>query len=150
MDELVHGHQLHGGDAKVREVCDRGRMSETGVGATQVVGNVGMAGGEPFDVELVDDGLVPRPPQLVVVAPFEPWVRDDGSWYERGAVARLDREVVAAERVAVHGWSQYTPPSIALAYGSRRSFAGLHRRPASGRRARRPGTRSAAPARRRT
>ena len=46
--------QLDGGDAEAGQVVDGRRVGEAGVGAAQRLGDVGVAGGEPLDVHLVD------------------------------------------------------------------------------------------------
>jgi hypothetical protein len=68
---VVHRHQLDRGDAQRREVVDDHRMSDGGVGAANVLRDVGMRLGQPLDVRLVDDRvgvLVSRRP---VDAPVE-------------------------------------------------------------------------------
>ena len=79
-------------------------MSQSGVGATQLGRHVRVHHREALDVQLVEDDLVPLPPQRMVVTPVEPWVGDDGPWHERGAVGRGQFPVVAAEAVPVDGW----------------------------------------------
>ena len=60
LDELVHRQQLDGGDAEIGQVVGDGGMSQAGVGAPQLLGDVGMALGQALDVGLVDDRLVQR------------------------------------------------------------------------------------------
>src|SRR6185437_3990878 len=59
---LVHGQQLHGGDAQVEQVRDGGVVGQTGVGPAQLGGDVRVAHGEALDVDLVQHrvrGAVP-------------------------------------------------------------------------------------------
>ena len=55
------GQQLDRGDAERGEVLDRRLRRQAGVGAAQVLADVLVAAGEALHVQLVDDGLVPRP-----------------------------------------------------------------------------------------
>jgi hypothetical protein len=52
--------QLNGRDAEVDEVLNGQGMGPSGVGASKLWRQVGMYGGKAFDVQLIDDGLVPR------------------------------------------------------------------------------------------
>ncbi len=58
LHELVHGHQLDGGDAELLQVLDDRRVRDARVGAALLLGDVGVRLGEALDVRLVDDGLV--------------------------------------------------------------------------------------------
>ncbi len=100
--ELVHRHQLDGGDALLADRLEHGRRGEARVGAAQVLGHGRMQLGEALHVQLVDHrrlGPVARTP---VAAPVERRVDDVGARRVGGAVGLLDRELVAAERVGEH------------------------------------------------
>ena len=91
VDELVDGQQLDGSDPECGEVLDGGRVGQAGVGPAQLAGDVGVGGGEPLDVDLVDDRLVQRDAERPVVAPVEERVVDD-------ALLDMDRAVVVVAR----------------------------------------------------
>ena len=103
MDELVHGHELDGGDAEAEQVLDDRRLRQAEVGAPLVGREVGVTGGEALHVQLVHDRLVPRGARRPVVHPVEVRVGDDAFGHARGAVAVVGRIGVAAHRVWVHG-----------------------------------------------
>ena len=63
-DELVHGHQLDGGDAELGEVVDHHRVGEAGVGAADGLRDVGVLDRHALDVGLVDERLVVRDAEL--------------------------------------------------------------------------------------
>ncbi len=93
LDELVDRQQLHGGDAKLRQVLDSHRMRHAGVGAAQRLGYVRMRLAEPFHVRLVDDRAVQRGVGRAVVAPVE---------------RRVDHHALGDERHAVENrWSSF-------------------------------------------
>ena len=71
MHELVHGHQLHGGDTQVLEIVNRGVMAQAGIGAAEVLGNTGQGGGHALDVQLVDDRLMVLDLRATIIAPVE-------------------------------------------------------------------------------
>ena len=56
----VDGQQLDGGDAQVLQVGHGGRVSQARVGAAQLRGHTGHVLREALDVDLVDDGGLPR------------------------------------------------------------------------------------------
>ena len=110
VDELVHRQQLDGGDAEVLEVLDERRVGHAGVGAAQLLGDVGVADRRPLDVHLVDDGVVPRGAQRPVAVPVEERVDDDAAGDEgrRVVVVAL---VGVGPAVAEHG---LVPVDLAL------------------------------------
>ena len=55
VDEVVHRHQLDRGDAERLEVLDDHRVRDAGVGAAQLLRDVGVRLGQALDVRLVDD-----------------------------------------------------------------------------------------------
>ena len=89
LHELVHGQQLHGGDAEAQEVLDHDRVREAGVRPPQVRIDVRVQLRQPLDVRLVDDGLVEWRTGRLVVAPGEGRVHDDAPGHERPAVGRV-------------------------------------------------------------
>ena len=100
--ELVHRHQLDGGDALLADRLEHGRRGEARVGAAQVLGHGRMQPGEALHVQLVDHrglGPVARTP---VAAPVERRIDDVGARRVGGAVGLLDRVLVAAERIGEH------------------------------------------------
>ena len=100
--ELVHRHQLDGGDALLADRLEHRRRGEALVGAAQVLGHGRMQLGEALHVQLVDHrrlGPVARTP---VAAPVERRIDDVGARRVGGAVGLLDRELVAAERIGEH------------------------------------------------
>ena len=48
VDDVMHGHQLHGGDPEVPQILDRRVGSESRVGAPVRFGDVGMADVKPL------------------------------------------------------------------------------------------------------
>jgi hypothetical protein len=55
VDEGVDREQLHRGDAELLQMLDHGRGGEAGVGAAELLRDLGMALREALDVELVDE-----------------------------------------------------------------------------------------------
>ena len=114
------------------QVLDRGRVREARVRAADLRRDGGMAEREALDVGLVDDrGMLGM-------------IADDGRPSQSNARSTtIDRGTNGALSTSsrTSGWpatcpktagDQRTSPSIASAYGSRRSLAGLQRRPAGG------------------
>ena len=56
---LVHGQELHAGDADALQVGDGSGVREAGIGASFVRRHLGMLHGEPLHMHLIDDGLLP-------------------------------------------------------------------------------------------
>jgi hypothetical protein len=86
-------------------------VRERGVGAADLFGNIREALRESLDVHLVDDRLVQRPPQRLLVAPVEPWINDHRSRDVRRAVLFVDRLAVGADGVRQH---RLTPVDVAV------------------------------------
>ena len=107
LHELVHRHQLDGGDAELLQVLDHHRVGERGVGAADLLGDVRVGHGEALDVRLVDDRLVVGRARVAVVLPVEERVDHDRLHHVRGAVelVALVRvlEVVAEQRLVPVG-----------------------------------------------
>jgi hypothetical protein len=68
---LVHGQQLDGGDAQVKQVPDGGLVAQAGVGPAQRRGNVRVAHGEALDADLVQDRVRVAVPGAFVILPAE-------------------------------------------------------------------------------
>jgi len=105
IDEVVDGHEFDGGDAELSEVVDHRGMRESGIGAAKVLGHVGMTHGEPLDVGLVDDRVVPRNVEGLVAVPVEGRAHGDRSRHERRGVVVVAQQIVGAD-VAEHGRCQ--------------------------------------------
>ena len=86
VDELVHRHQLDGGDAEAGEVLDDGRVGDARVRAAHLLGHRRVELGEALHVGLVDDRVVHPVVRRAVVAPVEERVRHDGAGHVRRAV----------------------------------------------------------------
>ena len=96
VEEGVHRQQLDRGDAQLLEVGDHRRRGEPGVGAAQLRRQVRVAGGEPLDVQLVDDRVVEGDVGAAVVAPVESAVDDDPLGHAPGVVLLVAHQVIAA------------------------------------------------------
>ena len=59
-------------------VLDHHRVGKAGVGAADILGDVGMLDSQALDVCLVDDGVVVLRAWMAVVLPVEKRVDDDG------------------------------------------------------------------------
>ena len=101
---VVDRQQLDGGHAELLQVLDGRLGGEPGVGAAQRLRDLGVEPREALDVELVDDGLVPRRARRGVVAPGEGGVDDGGERGEVRVVAVVEGEVLGrvADPVAEH------------------------------------------------
>ena len=86
VNELVHGHQFHGGDAEPLEVFDDRRVREARVGAAKFWWHVGVLLGETAHVGFVDDRFVEWQVRRSVVAPIEEAVTDHCLHHVWGAV----------------------------------------------------------------
>ncbi len=84
--ELVHREQLHRRHPQIREVLDGGGVGQAAVGAAQALGDAGVTGREPLDVDLIDDRLVQWAVGASVRRPVEERVVDDGLGTVRCAV----------------------------------------------------------------
>ncbi len=93
--ELVHRHQLDGGDSQPRQVFDHGRMGQPGVGAAQPGRHLRMAQREAAHVRLVDQGLVIRGARCPVTAPVEVRVDHHVPRHVRGAVRGIESRAIA-------------------------------------------------------
>jgi hypothetical protein len=125
--ELVDREELDGGHAEAREVVDGLGRGQAGVGATQLRGHRRVGGGEPLDVDLVDDRLVPRRAGRPVVGPVEEGADDHRALGVGSAVRIVRRAVGVAEVVAEHGLVPVDLALDRLAVRVSRSLAGLHR-----------------------
>ena len=114
VDELVHRHQLDGGDAEALEVLDDHRVRDARVGAADLLGDVGVGLGEALDVGFVDDAVVVLVPRQAVLAPVEE--RVDHHREHRVAEAVLDVRPgrVLAGRVEVVGEQRLVAVGLAV------------------------------------
>ncbi len=94
VEEVVHRHQLDGGDAEAGEMVDDRRVGDAGVGAAQFRRHVRVAHGESAHVGLVDDRLVHRVLRSAVVAPVEERIADHAGRHVRRAVGGVRSERV--------------------------------------------------------
>ncbi len=94
----VHREQFQGGDAQALEVLDDGRVRHPQKLPAQLRGDVRMQPGQPRDVRLVDDGLLPRHPGTH--RRRSPRLGDDA---ERNPAQRLDTVRCRGDQVVVGG-----------------------------------------------
>ena len=71
LQELVDGHELDGGNAKLFEVVNDGRVGHAGIRAAELFRHVRMSHGHALDVGFVDDLFVIRNMRAVVAAPVK-------------------------------------------------------------------------------
>lgn len=109
--KLVDRQKLHCRHTQAGKVLYGDRMGQAGIGASQLGWYARVADSEAFDVDFVDDGLVPGRPGMAVVAPVEVRVDDYRPGYEGGAVAVVGRAIGVMEPVGEHG---LVPPDLAL------------------------------------
>ena len=76
-DEMVDGQQFDGRHAQLLQMFDHGRRRESRIGAAQVVGNVGVPGGQALHVHFINHCPIPRRPQQLVSAPGERLIDHD-------------------------------------------------------------------------
>jgi hypothetical protein len=93
VEEGVDRQELDGGDAELLQVRDHPRRGEAGVGAAELRLHLGVAGGEAFHVQLVDERIVEGDAGRPVGAPVEGAVDDDSLRHAPGVVELVDREV---------------------------------------------------------
>ena len=91
---MVDRHQLDRGDPKKLEVLDGRGVGEARVGASDLLGDAGIRVGEALDVRLVDDRLVPRCAQRLVVLPLEGRFDDHRLRDAWGRVGLVEGEVL--------------------------------------------------------
>ena len=89
--ELLHRHQLHRGDPQGAEVVDDRRAGQAGIGPPQRWWHLRMARCKPFDMEFIDQHLVPGGAEARVVPPTEGRVDDETLRQVRGAVPCVPR-----------------------------------------------------------
>ena len=99
LDELMHRHQLDGGDAEPAQVVDDRRVGHAGVGAALVLGHLRVPLGQTLDVRLVDDAVHVGDPRRPVAGPVEERVDDDAVHHVRRGVVVVDRVGVTAHLV---------------------------------------------------
>ena len=102
VDELVHRHQLDGGDAEPDEPVDDVREREARVGAAEVRRHRRVRLRESLGVDFVEQRLVQRCHRRAVVAPVEVRIDDDRLRHEARAVARAGPALVT-EAIRVDG-----------------------------------------------
>ena len=94
---LVHGfvdwEEFHGGDAELAKMGDGGFVGESGEGAAVFFWDLEELLGEAFDVELVEDRVVPGDFGRVVVFPVEGVVDDNAFGDSEGVVGLVEDKV---------------------------------------------------------
>ena len=98
--EVVHRHQLDGGDPEGDQVVDDGRVGEPGEGAALVFGHPRMLHGESADVGLVDHRVGPGGVRWAIARPVEGVVHDDAARNEVRRVGVLAHGVVVETRTS--------------------------------------------------
>ena len=93
-------HQLDGRDAEAEEVVDGGRVGEAGVGAAELLRDVGVAHRHALHVGLVDDRVGPGDVRVAVVAPGKEGVDHDAARHVRRRVELAPLLLLRAEDVA--------------------------------------------------
>ncbi len=110
----MDGHELDRGHPECLEVRDGGRVGDAGVGAADLLRDVGVQLGQALHVGLVDHGVVVLVPRRSVVGPVEERVGDDREHRVPEAVVGVDpprgrrvgvAEGVGEERLVVVGLS---------------------------------------------
>ena len=91
--KVMHRHQLDGGDAQFLQVLDDRRRCDTGVGAAQLLGHVGMQHGHAAHVRFVDDRLVRLVGRTVLAGPIECRIDDRRQRRERRTVAVVEGQI---------------------------------------------------------
>ena len=71
LQELVDGHELDGGNAKLFKVVNDGRVGHAGVRAAQLFRYVRMGHGHALDMGFIDDLLIIGNMGAVVAAPVK-------------------------------------------------------------------------------
>ena len=101
---VMNRHQLHRGHAELAQMLERRLSRERFVGAALMLGDVGMQLREPFDVQLVDDRVVPRREERPIVAPRKRRIDHRGQRRVRCVVAIVERQVfpLVADAVPEH------------------------------------------------
>ena len=98
----VHGQQLDGGDSQILQVGHRGRVSQARVGAAQLRRHAGHVLREALDVDLVDDGGLPRNVRLR--RDREGGLHDDRARHiRRGVEGGATQGVLGGVEVLIHG-----------------------------------------------
>ena len=113
VDDVVHRQQLDRGHAERAQVGDRGLGGEAGVGAAQVLADLGVQAREAAHVGLVDDRLVQRDVGAAVALPVEARVDHHGLRDRAGVVLVVGHEVgvVAVRRACRAGrWPRPSAP----------------------------------------
>ena len=93
VDEFMHRHQLHGGDAEFFEIFNGDGVRHAGVGAAQFGRDVRVQGGKALDMQLVDDGIVERGEGRPVVFPIEMGSGDDAFGHAPGIVVMIGGQI---------------------------------------------------------
>ena len=92
-DRVVYGQELHRRDAKMAQVFDGAGRGQPRVRAPQGARDLRVPGRESLDVQLVDDGLVPRRPGAAILSPPEGRIDGHRPRHVWSAVAVIRREI---------------------------------------------------------
>jgi hypothetical protein len=125
VEKLMHWEQLHCSHAQLVEIVQEGRVSEPGVGAPPLRGELGMAGRQPFHMDLIDKRVVPRGPGRAIALPGKGGVDHDTLGEVRRAVASVPTEVrvrVASHRIAKEDLVSPHPPRNRFGVGIEEQF----------------------------
>ena len=101
---MMHGHQLHRGDAELAQVLQRRLGRERLVGSAQMLRNGRMELREAAHVHLVDHRVVPRCARRPILSPGERRIDDGGERRVGGVVAVVEGAVGVriADAIAKH------------------------------------------------
>ena len=91
----MHRHQLDGRHAQLFQVSDRRRRRQPRISAAQLSGHQGIQLREPFDVQLVDNRLVPGRARRTIVSPRKSRVGGHRQRRKGRVVSLVERKILA-------------------------------------------------------
>ena len=97
VDELMDGEELDRGDAERLQMLDGRGMREPRVRAALILRHLGMPLREAFDVDFVNDRLVPRRARIAIARPVEVRIGDHRLRHERRGVGVVLRVGIVEE-----------------------------------------------------